>query len=84
MESDERVSVVFDQCEQDLSMNWLRMKRYRGHQRHVKVVMISKYATSNAFCSSFSGSPGSQCLTESINLLWIDGPKKAKIMVSSR
>ena len=36
MESDERVSVVFDQCEQDLSMNWLRMKRYRGHQRHIR------------------------------------------------
>ena len=32
MESDERVSVVFDQCEQNLSTNWLRMKHYRGHR----------------------------------------------------
>ena len=31
MKLDERVSVIFDQCEHDLSTDWLRMKHYCCH-----------------------------------------------------
>ena len=62
MESDERVSVVFDQCEQDLSTNCLRLKHYRGHRRHLlRFIEVTIRMKSNTNCKSFSGSFWSRC-----------------------
>ena len=67
MESDERASVVFDQCEQDLSTNCLRLKHYRGHRRHLlRFNEVTIRMKSNTICKSFSGSFWSRWCTKGV------------------